>query len=387
VDPNRPSILVVDDERRAVELLARTLRSEGRVETAATGDAAWARAQEAAFDVVISDQRMPGMTGVELFRLLAERDEHVGRILLTGYTDLEASVDAINRGRVHAYLHKPCAPDDVRLTVRAVLDRVRLARENARLVGELSEKNRELERTFTSLHVAQRRVLNSERLAAIGRLIAVIAHDLRTPLSVVRAAGGELVRESAALGHAALGELGREVLAETDAMQRMCSELLEVTRVSEGSLRLVHSELDAVIAAAIAPLASLAAHHGVVVDMDLASRASLPLDADRLQRALRNLVQNACEAMPEGGRLHVESRREGDFATIRVIDNGPGIPEEIADRLFEPFVTAGKRNGSGLGLAVVRKVLDDHGGSVAATKPEGGGAAFELRLPLPAPER
>ena len=241
MDPSRPSILVVDDERRAVELLARTLRSEGRVETAATGDDAWVRAQEASFDVVISDQRMPGMTGVELFRLLAERDEHVGRILLTGYTDLEASVDAINRGRVHAYLHKPCAPDDVRLTVRAVLDRVRLARENARLVGELSEKNRELERTFTSLHVAQRRVLNSERLAAIGRLIAVIAHDLRTPLSVVRAAGGELLRESAALGHAALAELGREVLAETDAMQRMCSELLEVTRVSEGSVRLVHS--------------------------------------------------------------------------------------------------------------------------------------------------
>jgi signal transduction histidine kinase len=387
VDPSRPSILVVDDERRAVELLARTLRSEGRVETAATGDDAWVRAQEASFDVVISDQRMPGMTGVELFRLVAERDEHVGRILLTGYTDLEASVDAINRGRVHAYLHKPCAPDDVRLTVRAVLDRVRLARENARLVGELSEKNRELERTFTSLHVAQRRVLNSERLAAIGRLIAVIAHDLRTPLSVVRAAGGELLRESAALGHAALGELGREVLAETDAMQRMCSELLEVTRVSEGSLRLVHSELDEVIAAAIAPLAPLAAHHGVVVDIDLASHAAMPLDADRLQRALRNLVQNACEAMPEGGRLYVESRREGDFATIRVIDNGPGIPEEIADRLFEPFATYGKRNGSGLGLAVVRKVLDDHGGTVAATKPEGGGAAFELRLPLTAPER
>ena len=121
--------------------------------------------------------------------------------------------------------------------------------------------------------------------------------------------------------------------------------------------------------------------------MDLASRTALPLDVDRLQRALRNLVQNACEAMPEGGRLHVESRREGDFATIRVVDNGPGIPEDIADRLFEPFVTAGKPNGSGLGLAVVRKVLDDHGGSVAATKPEGGGAAFELRLPLTPPER
>jgi signal transduction histidine kinase len=382
VDSNRPSILVVDDERRAVELLARTLRGEGRVETAATGDAAWARLREDRFDVVISDQRMPGMTGVELFRRLAELDEHIGRILLTGYTDLEASVDAINRGRVHAYLHKPCAPDDVRLTVRAVLDRVRLARENERLVRELSEKNRELERTFTSLHVAQRRVLNSERLAAIGRLIAVIAHDLRTPLSVIRAAGAELARESEQLGHAGLGELGRELLAETDAMQTMCSELLEVTRVSEGGLRLVESDLDEVIAAALAPMAALAGQHGVTIDLDLASRASLPLDPDRFQRALRNLAQNACEAMTGGGHLRVVSRTEGDEATVRVIDDGPGIPEEIADRLFEPFATAGKPHGSGLGLAVVRKVVDDHAGVITAGKAEGGGAAFVLRLPL-----
>ena len=387
VDPKRPSILVVDDERRAVELLARTLRGEGRVVTAATGDVAWALVREGGFDVVISDQRMPGMTGVELFRRLAEHDEHVGRILLTGYTDLEASVDAINRGRVHAYLHKPCAPDDVRLTVRAVLDRVRLARENERLVRELSAKNGELERTFDSLHAAQRRVLSSERLAAIGRLIAVIAHDLRTPLSVVRAAGAELVRESEALRHAPLGELGRELLAETDAMQRMCSELLEVTRVSEGNLHLVPCELDELIAAAIAPMTMLASQHGVAIDLDLASHASLPLDPDRIQRALRNLAQNACEAMTQGGHLRVVSRREDDVAVIRVIDDGPGIPAEIVDRLFEPFVTAGKPHGSGLGLAVVRKVVDDHSGTVTASKAEGGGAAFELRLPLAPSER
>jgi signal transduction histidine kinase len=387
VAPNRPFILVVDDERRAVELLARTLRSDGRVETAATGDEAWARLQQETFDVVISDQRMPGMTGVELFRRLAERDEHVGRILLTGYTDLEASVDAINRGRVHAYLHKPCAPDDVRLTVRAVLDRVRLARENARLVGEMSEKNLELERTVTSLHVAQRRVLDAERLAAIGRLIAMIAHDLRTPLAVVRAAGAELVREADALANASLRELGDEVLAETDAMQRMCSELLEVTRVSEGRVRLVETALDDVVAAAVAPMVDLAGHTGIALDMDLAAGVALPLDADRIQRAVRNLVQNACEALPRGGRLRVVTRREGDRATVRVIDNGPGIPDAIAERLFEPFVSVGKEGGSGLGLAVVRKVVDDHGGTVTASKAEGGGAAFELSLPLAPTER
>jgi len=380
----RPSILVVDDERRAVELLVRTLRGEGRIETAASGDEAWERFQSEPCDLVISDQRMPGMTGVELFRLLAERDEHVGRILLTGYTDLEATVDAINRGRVHAYLHKPCAPDDVRLTARGVLERVRLARENARLASELAARNAELERTLGSLREIQLRVLHAEQLAAIGRMIAMIAHDLRTPLSVIRAAGAELRREGG-LDGAALRELGGEVVSEAVAMERMCAELLEVTRVSEGSCRFAETDLDGVVAAAVAPLAELAAHSGIDVDMDLAAGLSLPLDADRVQRALRNLVRNACEAMPGGGLLRVVTRREGDAATISVLDDGPGIPEEIADRLFEPFVTFGKSGGSGLGLAVVRKVVDDHGGSVSAGKAEGGGTAVHVRLPLTPP--
>jgi signal transduction histidine kinase len=376
-----PRILVVDDEKRAVELLARTLRGAGRVEIAASGDDAWARLQKDEFELVISDQRMPGMTGVELLGRIAERDEHVGRILLTGYTDLEATVDAINRGRVHAYLHKPCAPDDVKLTVRSVLERVRLARDNGRLVTELAAKNQELTRTLASLREVQTRILNSERLAAIGRMIAMIAHDLRTPLSLVRASGTELLRESAALGNEALRELGDEILAETDHMVRLCSELLEVTRVSE-SPQLAETELDALVASAVAALHERAFASGIQLELDLEARVSLPLDPDAFQRALRNLVQNACEAMPEGGLLRVATRREGAHARIEVVDNGPGIPPEIADRLFEPFVTAGKHGGSGLGLAVVRKIVDDHGGEVSAGKPEGGGTAITIRLPL-----
>jgi signal transduction histidine kinase len=366
-----PRILVVDDEKRAVELLARTLRGEGQVETAGTGDEAWARLQAVDFELVISDQRMPGMTGVELLGRVAARDETVGRILLTGYTDLEATVDAINRGRVHAYLHKPCAPDDVRLE-----------RQNRRLVDELASKNEALTGTLDSLREMQARTLNAERLAAIGRMIAMIAHDLRTPLSVVRAAGTELIRESAALASHALRELAEEIVLETDHMTAVCTDLLEVTRVSEASPHLVDTELDALVASAVAVLTERAGASGIQVDLALAANVSLPLDSNALQRVLRNLVQNACEAMGEGGLLRIVTRREDSHAVIEVIDNGPGIPSEIADRLFEPFVTAGKHGGSGLGLAVVRKIVDDHGGSVAVNKPEGGGTAFSVRLPL-----
>ena len=106
---------------------------------------------------------------------------------------------------------------------------------------------------------------------------------------------------------------------------------------------------------------------------------------DGLQRALRNLATNALEAMPDGGTLLIETTRDPGnerFAIVRVADTGSGIPDEIADRLFEPFVTCGKRGGTGLGLAIVRKLVDDHDGSIEVSKAEGGGTAFTLRLPL-----
>src|SRR5262245_24794789 len=122
--PPAHSILVVDDEPRALELVVRTLRKLGRVVTAPSGDAARAIFTDESFDLVISDQRMPGMSGVDLLGFVAERDESCGRILLTGYADLEATVEAINRGRVHAYLHKPCTADELRAAVQGVLSRV-----------------------------------------------------------------------------------------------------------------------------------------------------------------------------------------------------------------------------------------------------------------------
>ncbi len=133
----KPRILAVDDEPRGVELVRRILRGVARVETATSGAAAWELLLAGEFDLVISDQRMPGMSGVELLARVADRFAYTGRILLTGYADAVDTVDAINLARVHAYLHKPCTPDHLRLSVDAVLDGVETLRENARLAGEL----------------------------------------------------------------------------------------------------------------------------------------------------------------------------------------------------------------------------------------------------------
>ena len=363
-----PRILVVDDEPRAVELLVRTLRKQAVLDTAATANEAWEKYQVSDFDLVISDQRMPGMSGIDLLSRIAEADPHVGRILLTGYSDLEATIEAINRGRVHAYLHKPCSPPDLQSTVKGVLDRVYLARENARLLANLDR--------------ARARIVAAERLAAIGKTTAMIVHDLRTPLTVLGSLSGQVSEAAAARNDGELGRIADQVDAELAGLRAMCDKLLDSTRLSEGGRAATREDLDDLVAAALATLIEPASRQGVRVEMQLESGVELEVDEDGLRRALRNLVTNSLEAMPDGGTLRVESACEGDVVVLRVSDTGGGIPEEIADRLFEPFVTCGKRGGTGLGLAVVQKVVDDHEGSVEVSKAEGGGTAFCLRLPL-----
>jgi signal transduction histidine kinase len=373
-------ILVVDDEPRGVELLARCLRRLGEVHTAGSGAEGWEIARREPLDLVISDQRMPGMSGVELLTRIAERSPDTGRVLITGYTDLDSTIEAINRGRVHAYLTKPCPPDQLLLTARSVLEKVELTRDNDRLVADLSAKNEELERTLGSLEAAQQRIIDSERLAVIGRMIAMIVHDLRTPLQVILSSGRALLH--AGEGDESPAGLAGEIVVEAERLQRICSDLLDVTRASEGSAERVEDDLDEVVQVALAHLVEEAAHQGVEVQLELGSGARLALDEDRFRRAVLNLAHNALEAMPEGGILRVTSGREEDAVCLEVSDTGVGIPAEIAQSIFDPFVTAGKKGGTGLGLAIVKKIVEDHGGRIAVAKAEGGGTTFRLRFPL-----
>ena len=117
-------ILVVDDEPRALELFQRTLRGVGDVVAAQSGEQALGEIRTARPDIVVSDQRMPGLTGIELLSEVCRMDEAIGRVLLTGYADLGATLDAINQARVHAYLTKPCPPREVQETVRNVVARI-----------------------------------------------------------------------------------------------------------------------------------------------------------------------------------------------------------------------------------------------------------------------
>ena len=121
---------------------------------------------------------------------------------------------------------------------------------------------------------------------------------------------------------------------------------------------------------------------GVEIRTELEADVEMQLDADRLRRAILNITYNALEAMPAGGTLAVRSERHEGFVRVGFSDTGPGIPEELRTTALEPFVTSGKRGGTGLGLAVVKKVVEDHGGRLTLDKADGGGTLVRFDLPL-----
>ena len=155
-------VLAVDDEPRGAQLVKRVLRKMADVELASSGDEAWALFQERPFDVVVSDQRMPGMTGVELLALVAKRAPNTGRILLTGYADSEDTIEAINAARVHAYLSKPCPADQLRLTVKNVLETT----ANERPAPHRQERGRRLIDGLRALSTDDASRLRAEQIVA-----------------------------------------------------------------------------------------------------------------------------------------------------------------------------------------------------------------------------
>lgn len=396
MDPARPRILVVDDEPRALELLVRSLRRVGEIVTAASGDEALPLLAEKRFELVISDERMPGMSGVELLSRIAERDENVGRILLTGYTDLVTSVDAINRGRVHAYLHKPTSPPDLVATVTAVLQRVGLARENQRLLSVVAEQNAQLEEALESLRGAQEKLVSSERMAAIGRMGAMIVHDLRGPLTAI-STGLKLLREQAG-GHGALGEA---VIQTTDTSGRavrkmlgLVDSLLDIAKFENGVMVLEREPV-------LFPLVSrgvIEEYAPLAEDLKIALRADLPddlpalyVDEEKVERVLLNLVDNAMKFAPANGQVVVRAatipvaKGAGPMVQVMVEDDGPGIPDADKERLFNRFAQLdsrqGRRRGTGLGLAFCKLAVEAHGGQIWVEDAPGRGTRFIFTLP------
>ena len=256
---------------------------------------------------------------------------------------------------------------------------VRGGDEVAEVTGAFARMRSNLERT-------QRELLDAERLATIGRMASSISHDLRHSLAAV-VANAEFLCETN-LTSAQREDLYAEIRVAVNQMTELLESLLEFSRTRE-SLRPSFGDVRSVLDRAVQAAKAHPEFQRVQIRITTEGSTEGWFDFKKLERALSNLLLNACEAVPaESGKIEVNLRRMAENLEIRITDNGPGIAEAVRGKLFEPFVSYGKENGTGMGLTVVQKILQDHGGDVIVETTSALGTVFCIRIPLsPAAER
>jgi signal transduction histidine kinase len=249
----------------------------------------------------------------------------------------------------------------------------------ARGSDEVAEVTASFLRMRTGLQETQRELIEAERLATIGRMASSISHDLRHSLAAVMA-NAEFLSDNNR-SKAEREELYHEVLLAVQQMTDLIDSLLEFSRTRE-SLRQTYGDLEGVVERSIQSVRANPQYHSVRITVHKDGATDGWFDSRKLERVFQNLLINACEAVsPERGHIQVDIHANKSAIEVRVADNGHGIPELVRERLFEPFVSQGKENGTGLGLTVVQKIVQDHGGDVKVERTSSEGTVFLIVLP------
>jgi signal transduction histidine kinase len=250
---------------------------------------------------------------------------------------------------------------------------------DARGGDEVAELTSAFDRMRASLLKTQQALLESEQLATIGRMASSISHDLRHSLAAI-VANSEFLCDGR-LTSAQREELYQEVRTGVNQMTDLIDSLLEFARTRE-SMNPTYASIGDTVQRALQAVRLHPRHQGTPIEVHVNGQSSAWFDGRKLERALYNLLLNACEAAPsKAGRVEVSVSRTDSSLTILVSDNGPGIAAAIQDKLFHPFVSYGKENGTGLGLTVVQKIVQDHGGEVTVERTSDAHTVFRVTIP------
>lgn len=252
-------------------------------------------------------------------------------------------------------------------------------KSNESFVEDLRRQNIELETAYQELQSAQQELIRAERLSNLGKFSSMMLHDLRNPISVVKSYG-EMLQLFAGDGEK-VREYATNVVREAERLNRIASEFLDYSR-GEIRLDLQIVSIDQLIGQVMESVGeSLASRHIEVVIVNSIHEPVL-LDHERILRVMINLVDNARKAMRRGGTLTITAEPDESLAKVSVSDTGEGMTQETRDRIFEPFFSSSADGGTGLGMVVVKNVVEAHRGTLEVESEEGRGTTVTIMLPL-----
>lgn len=242
----------------------------------------------------------------------------------------------------------------------------------------LEESYRKLQRQSERIIAVEEQLRRAERLSTLGEMAAVLAHEIRNPLGSIRGTA-EILRDDYPVGSPKHEFIDIQI-RETERLNRVVEDFLRMARPQQSEMKLcsLREELETVVTLA----AGSARGQGIELVLEpIAGDLTLLGDGEKLRQAFLNILINALQATPQGGRVSIDARRVDGSAVISFRDNGSGIGADALARIFEPFFTT-KTDGTGLGLAVTKKIIEAHGGSLKVESRPGEGTMVEITLSL-----
>lgn len=359
-----PDILYVDDELDNLAVFQANFEDAFRVLCVPSSQEALRVLESTPVPVVVADQRMPGMSGVELFEILRQNHPHTKRIILTGYIDPSAMLDAINKGQAFYFLTKPWQREHLMTVLIRALEAHRLELANSTLTSQL---------------------VASQRLAMLGQVTARVAHEMSNQLCIVPLL--EHIEDRYAHDQELL-QISQVARNMYDRLAMLLSEVKTFVRGESHEPALVPLSL----AGSLRELISFLRFDNQID----ASRLSLEIKSEpvvlgnktKVQQVLYNLLRNAAHAIEgkENGSIRVTLDADASSALLTVEDNGCGILPEIKEQIWTPFFTTKGDKGNGLGLDICRELVHSHAGRIWCESEAGHGSRFLVRLPQVSPD-
>ena len=387
----RQSILLVDDEPENLEVYVALLGDEWELHTASSGaEALHVIHSGCTIDLIIADQRMHGMTGVELLTLIAEQRPDIVRIVLTAYSDVEPMLVAINRAKAWRFLVKPYDPEELRAAVTEAL-RVKMNVELLkRLTQMLTDHRDALNEALRDLRQAQEQLLSLERLATVGPAVAGIVHNLRNLSTLMSFVMTEIARH----------DVARSVLETVKSAQSSMESLIELlenvhqlARPEDLDLKLEATDMGRFLGATAALGMMQAGGHPISAE-SVSESLLARIDVERMRQGLLALVDNAVRASRSREPIKLTARTipppsaagsakpAEQWLCIEVADRGCGMDDHTLSRAVEPFYSGFSPPRLGLGLELARLAARAHGGRVELESEPGHGTVARFLLPF-----
>ncbi len=365
----KSTILVIDDEETMRDACQQVLSKNGYdTETSADGADGLRKVRELTPDLVLVDLKMPGISGMEVLEKIGKIDSTIISIVITGYATIESAVEAMKRG-AYDFLPKPFTPDELRIIIKRGLERRKLALESI----SLRQEKERIEKNF----------------------ISMVSHEMRRPLIdvqeylevVLRGITGQLAPQQKEMLEKAGGQINTLLV--------LIKDWLDMSRIEAGTIlrNLEPLDLSQILNKMVDLLRGKIKRKKITLEVNIPPHLPL-IKGEKLsiERVFTNLIHNAIDYNREEGKILVKAKEGGEYVIIEVSDTGIGIPKKDVAFIFGEFFRVKNRKtqhiaGSGLGLSIVKKVVEAHGGSIEVRSEEGKGSTFTVFLPKFTPFR